>query len=1512
MEASVLKVSDRGGVVEDENSSREQDNTDRNFAGEDTHNQTDSEDLSEISDLETYQDLPGYSKPSTDTSASLGLKRAWGSFSYDDYDVITVHGLRDDHTTVWTSLTGKPWVKDDLFKDIDIRQLDYRYAIDESSAVYGPNGIHDEAANLLREYHEKRSELDEVLIQASQGIHRQDYDDLEAWESARKVNAAVATLSTTIIFLGCPHRSESLETLEDEIFTLISLPGPELKKDRVRKIKNITNQVEAINTEFLQSKLMRRSTNINIYHLKDLPDEEKTKSTVDPPPVDDATDGNTENDSLSPQETLSIPIENSQLSFTGLPKSPRAPFGRYSISTFTTFDASNQFRLLDIDHVELVRGDEKSEPDENWVSYMAKRFRDDHCPLNIQPDLIDRQLALLSLTPPIRPPKMHMDHRDIPKPPAITWLINQKAFKVIKNGIGHRLLCIQGPKDSSRNAMLSQYLHMQQEFDVGSFWEDEVTPTTFYFEFVKFDNRYNTIKSMLITFISEMTLSLSQDQACVSDIDRILKFLEHYQTWSLSTLFRLFTELRCWRYCCRVTLLLGCFDNCVEEERKWFLERFQEQSYSEITYKMIITTSGLDRALTPFVDDSNTLKMEDSPIPFQGFNIDERGRDAGGLEDALECLLAQRPIMERLRKTIENVLVECRDEPYLGYAILNWLSYFGRGTSVEDITSSVKRLSPVTPENLLNIILGALPGKEHQRAALIYSWVKSTVEPLTIKGLGHAIAASMPLDQMSSLLLDMDYQQLEADIQRFLPAIVVVESNEVKLSHDAFNQTLTTDGDKVDADDQDSQVHASIANACLQYLTNDCARQRYPELSINSHGGAQWESSTLISDCNFLQYAVKYWAHHYRNSGTHKPIDKALGFLDCKNVRDLWAEAYFLLENPFTRTERSYLSSLPLIAALGLEDVVSRQVSHEQNSPWFLQDAWLAIAEARKYGHKGIVNMLLAVVKADGRGLRDTLSWTVKGDDRQDQINTELLAKLSGLREFSWTEEMLFSAIAMGSEVLVSAIAKTGFDLSKLNEAVGQTPLNFAIFYGQRHMVKLLLAFGPDLRVRDRMGFTPLFISVDYGDQEIVQMLIDKGSDIHEKMDNGRSVVNHAISLGQHRALATLLTAGGEFKSGESDADLDGPQYPIITAANDSRMKCLEILLDYGADPLTRSKKGSVLYICCDTSNLIEVCRRLLDNGADPNEFCEDREMLLIKSIRTDSTELVELLIESGASINCQDIYTNTELKTPLSFAASSNGSLDILRLLLHRNASVNFVPEGGETALFTAAYRQWSLDKIKLLLNKGAEINWKRKDDDWTALHAGYDAPDTIELLLNHKADVNAICDWGTITMMAAKRGFKRSLEVILAHKDPPPDIDMEVDYFKGGENDENRGKTALRQAVDNGQYECASLLLEAGARLDEMLIDGKYLFQFEEEQNSAEGFAHFSKVVEQCVARGTKVGCPTENDNTPLHRINSRTPVPKIQLFVSMGTPIDSTNSHGWTPLANAVKSGNLAARA
>lgn len=80
------------------------------------------------------------------------------------FSVITVHGLRDNHSTAWKSLDGEDWLRVDLFEDIPIRQLDFFYATDESARVFQEEGIKTEARYLLQEYYLKRRELPDVSL----------------------------------------------------------------------------------------------------------------------------------------------------------------------------------------------------------------------------------------------------------------------------------------------------------------------------------------------------------------------------------------------------------------------------------------------------------------------------------------------------------------------------------------------------------------------------------------------------------------------------------------------------------------------------------------------------------------------------------------------------------------------------------------------------------------------------------------------------------------------------------------------------------------------------------------------------------------------------------------------------------------------------------------------------------------------------------------------------------------------------------------------------------------------------------------------------------------------------------------------------------------------------------------------------------------------------------------------------------------------------------------------------
>lgn len=66
------------------------------------------------------------------------------------------------------------------------------------------------------------------------------------------------------IFLGCPHRSKSTEDLEDELFSLLCLPGPPMKKRILQKIRHLARQIERVNLEFLETNVLDRAVVLNV------------------------------------------------------------------------------------------------------------------------------------------------------------------------------------------------------------------------------------------------------------------------------------------------------------------------------------------------------------------------------------------------------------------------------------------------------------------------------------------------------------------------------------------------------------------------------------------------------------------------------------------------------------------------------------------------------------------------------------------------------------------------------------------------------------------------------------------------------------------------------------------------------------------------------------------------------------------------------------------------------------------------------------------------------------------------------------------------------------------------------------------------------------------------------------------------------------------------------------------------------------------------------------------------
>jgi len=125
-----------------------------------------------------------------------------------------------------------------------------------------------------------------------------------------------------------------------------------------------------------------------------------------------------------------------------------------------------------------------------------------------------------------------------------------------------------------------------------------------------------------------------------------------------------------------------------------------------------------------------------------------------------------------------------------------------------------------------------------------------------------------------------------------------------------------------------------------------------------------------------------------------------------------------------------------------------------------------------------------------------------------------------------------------------------------------------------------------------------------------------------------------------------------------------------------------------------------------------EVIRKLLDYGCDPNSTVTHlthsepniRQTALLEAIDTGSTDLVKLLIDSGARVSHE---ANLGLKrTPLQKAVEVD-SLEIVTLLLEVGADVNARPaeRGGATAFQLAAIRGNRIIAAKLF-DYGANLH--------------------------------------------------------------------------------------------------------------------------------------------------------------------------------------------------------------
>lgn len=338
-----------------------------------------------------------------------------------------------------------------------------------------------------------------------------------------------------------------------------------------------------------------------------------------------------------------------------------------------------------------------------------------------------------------------------------------------------------------------------------------------------------------------------------------------------------------------------------------------------------------------------------------------------------------------------------------------------------------------------------------------------------------------------------------------------------------------------------------------------------------------------------------------------------------------------------------------------------------------------------------------------------------------------------------------------------------------------------------------------------------------------------------------------------------------------------------------------------------------VLLLKASESGYIRLVRMLFEEDVTARvnatfDWLEGRTALYLAS-GNGHLEIVKFLIEMRADVK---ITTKKHGLTALHIAtriSARSNSPEIVRLLVESGTGVDCTTTDGRTPLYEASCHV-AVDAVKTLLNLGANANLSETKEGYTPLHkaamkrhdseaAKKDALEIVRLLLDHGATYLPIGS-GLNPLHAAATGGNRDILELLLEQDAK-NTDVNVPCRALWRDFE---VTSLFMACTCGNLETVQLLLSKGANVHLGIQHLAFMpIHMAARQNCTE-------ILKLLVANGARINCITSNNGrTPLYEAASFGAKNAIQFLLESGADIELGNTvEGWTPLHRAARNGYL----
>ncbi|KAK9870480.1 hypothetical protein WA026_008038 [Henosepilachna vigintioctopunctata] len=328
-----------------------------------------------------------------------------------------------------------------------------------------------------------------------------------------------------------------------------------------------------------------------------------------------------------------------------------------------------------------------------------------------------------------------------------------------------------------------------------------------------------------------------------------------------------------------------------------------------------------------------------------------------------------------------------------------------------------------------------------------------------------------------------------------------------------------------------------------------------------------------------------------------------------------------------------------------------------------------------------------------GRTVLDTAFW-----NGNEQLILTLLNKTNdvNISTNNRNDTPLHLAVELCSHELVDWLLGHGAHVNA-KKYRGKTPLHLASSRGDGEIVMSLLHFGADFNIKDDEGDTAFLIASRQGKESVVDILLNYKIDVNIK---GKTRESALLLLVENKVRQNIIRRLLEKGAAVNDGSIINRTSLHICAISGSS-DIAAVLLEFEANPNMQDANGNTpLHLACMQGNE-GVIRVLLEHGANINVKNQLDKIALHYAAMFGCSKIVRLLLAKGANPNARNI----DGRTPLAYSVCETCNSEIVNILLEYGADLNCLDRYGLTPLHIAA-KAAGRQMISCLLNLGADIN--------------------------------------------------------------------------------------------------------------------------------------------------------------------------------------------------------------